>query len=102
MLRMGLLPFIDVPILSFTCGLLVPIFGWKRIMIIRFGLLTFSFISRPDIFVGLYAMLEGVQIEGAKGMPPIWVLTYLISLLYVEALLLVVWFFKRYKKWLIF
>ena len=100
MLRMGLIPFIDVPILSFVCGLLVPIFGWKRIMVIRLGLVALALITNPPLLYSLYALSEGLELD--KAFLGKTFLIFFFAIVFGQALLLVPWFYKRYKKYSIY
>jgi len=89
MVKLGLLVFIDVPILSFFCGLVVPLFGWKRIIVIRFVLVSLIIMTDPILLVSLiYAPLQ---------------IAFLFTVaLYALPFCFVAWFYKRFKKWLIF
>jgi len=99
-MRIGMLDFIDIPILSFLCGLVVPVFGWKKIMVIRLGLVSLSLITQPYLLLSSYEILRSG--EGIHGIDLTQFFMLLVSLLYVQAFGLVLWFYKRYKKWVIF
>ena len=100
MVRIGLLAFIDIPIVSFFCGLLVPVFGWKRIILIRLGLIALALISNPSIFYSLSAVSEGLSLEH-EFLGRHFSISFM-AVVFGQAFVYLIWFNKRYKKWLIF
>lgn len=92
----GLIVFLEAPIVSIVCSITLPIFGFKRMFLIRGGLTSLSLLMKFDRISSWFLMVEGIP--DLTPLEIFKVKIILISTLYLMGWAYLAFFYLMFRK----